>query len=211
MIKSIYNDQEEILRSIIKLHCPEGFDADLTFGNGVFWKHINKPRLCFDITPLKEGVTKADSRMLPLAPGSIGNVVFDPPFMTYIKNGRDHQGGSVLFSKRFGGYYSYDDLMDHYIDTVSECYRVMKPKSKLVFKCQDIIHNHRMHCTHFKVILMAESEGFRLKDLFILEAKSRMPGPQKGQQRHARIWHSYFLVLERDGNSITPAPQKANS
>lgn len=24
-----------------------------------------------------------------------------------------------------------------------------------------------------------------------------MPGPQKGQQRHARIWHSYFLVFQK--------------
>jgi hypothetical protein len=31
-----------------------------------------------------------------------------------------------------------------------------------------------------------------------LPAKFRMPGPQKGTQRHARIFHSYFLVFERD-------------
>jgi hypothetical protein len=29
-----------------------------------------------------------------------------------------------------------------------------------------------------------------------LTAKHRMPSPQKGKQRHARIFHSYFLVLE---------------
>lgn len=67
----------------------------------------------------------------------------------------------------------------------------------MVFKCQDIIHNHRMHCTHYNVIKWAECEGFRLVDLFILTAKSRMPGPQKGKQRHARVWHSYFLVFEK--------------
>ena len=43
---------------------------------------------------------------------------------------------------------------------------------------------------------------FRLKDLFILPAKSRMPIPQqkgtkKKVQKHARIFHSYFMVLEK--------------
>ena len=28
--------------------------------------------------------------------------------------------------------------------------------------------------------------------------ENQMPSPQKGKQRHARIWHSYFLVFERN-------------
>jgi hypothetical protein len=135
--------------------------------------------------------------LLPLGPATIASCVFDPPFLTYVKNGRDHKAGSVAMSARYGGYYTYDELEDHYRGTISEAYRVLKPKGVLVFKCQDIIHNHKIHCTHFRVILMAEIEGFRLKDLFILTAKSRMPGPQKGQQQHARVFHSYFLVFEK--------------
>jgi len=51
--------------------------------------------------------------------------------------------------------------------------------------------------------VMEWSKGlFRLKDLFILPAKSRMPIPQqegtkKKVQKHARIFHSYFMVLEK--------------
>jgi hypothetical protein len=66
-----------------------------------------------------------------------------------------------------------------------------------------------MHCTHARVITMAEIEGFRLLDLFVLLAKSRMPGPQKGQQRHARIWHSYFLVFEKLKQAKGTAYQRA--
>lgn len=97
---------------------------------------------------------------------------------------------------RFGGYYSYDQLESHYKATMRECSRILKHKGVLVFKCQDIIHNHRMHCTHASAIEWAREYGFRLKDLFVLGAKSRMPSPQKGQQRHARVFHSYFLVLQ---------------
>lgn len=68
----------------------------------------------------------------------------------------------------------------------------------MIFKCQDIIHNHRMHCTHSKVIAWAEECGMRLLDLFILAAKHRLPAPNRGgQQKHARIYHSYFLVFEK--------------
>jgi hypothetical protein len=196
-IRSVYEDQDSILKAIQKLHCPDGFDCDMTYGNGVFWKNIQKPRLCFDITPQKRGVEQGDSRSLPVPVSSLASVVFDPPFLTYVKGGRSHKGGNVAMSKRFGGYYTYKELEDHYRDSISEAYRILKKRGKFIFKCQDIIHNHKMHCTHVRVINMAELEGFRLADLFILAAKHRMPGPQKGTQRHARIWHSYFLVFEK--------------
>ena len=213
-VKSVYDSNREILSAIQRLHCPEGFECDMTYGNGGFWLEQPTPKHCFDITPLHPGVVKACSTLLPLPPGSLSNCVFDPPFLTYVQNGRDHKDGAVAMTARFGGYYTYDELEEHYRDTISEAYRVLKPRGKMIFKCQDIIHNHRMHCTHVRVINMAEIEGFRLADLFVLPAKSRMPGPQKGQQRHARIWHSYFLVLERDGGVVpnvgAEPPRKEN-
>lgn len=195
-LRSVYTTNDEVLNAIRVLHCPEGFECDMTYGNGSFWKTIQRPRLCYDITPLHEGVVQADSQMLPLLPASIGNCVFDPPFLTYVKNGREHND-KVAMTSLFGGYWRYDELEDHYRGTISEAYRVLKSSGKLIFKCQDIIHNHKMHCTHVSVINWAESEGFRLVDLFVLAAKHRMPSPQKGQQRHARIWHSYFLVFDK--------------
>jgi hypothetical protein len=194
IVRSVYETNREILDAIKKLHCQGGFECDMTYGNGSFWKGCERPKYCFDITPLSECVVQADSRMLPLDPSSLGNCVFDPPFLTYVKNGRDHNS-KVAMTARFGGYYRYDELEDHYRGTLSEAWRVLKPNGVLVFKCQDVIHNHKMHCTHANVINWASYEGFRLLDLFVLPAKSRMPGPQKGTQRHARIFHSYFLVF----------------
>lgn len=200
VIRSVYESQDDILAGIIRLHCPQGFDADLTYGNGSFWKRLPRPKICYDITPLHEGVIQACSAKLPLDNASLGSAVFDPPFLTYVRNGRRHKNGRVAITARFGGYYTYGELEAHYRGTISEVYRVLKPLGKLVFKCQDIIHNHRMHCTHANVINWAAASGFRLLDLFVLPAKSRMPGPQKGTQRHARVFHSYFLVFERDRN-----------
>lgn len=34
VVRSVYFEQDEILRGIMKLHSPEGFDCDMTYGNG---------------------------------------------------------------------------------------------------------------------------------------------------------------------------------
>lgn len=197
MIKSVSDNQIEILQSIQQLYCPDGFECDLTYGNGGFWKDIDEPQYCFDIDPLKSHVVKAKSDEIPLSDNSLNNIVFDPPFLTYIKKSREHANGKMIMAKRFGGYYKYSELMNHYEFTLYECSRLLKKNGILVFKCQDIIHNHRMHCTHHNVINWAEKWNFRLEDLFVLAKKNRMPGPQRGKQRHARIYHSYFLVFKQ--------------
>lgn len=194
MIKSISDDQRYILNSIRELHLPEGFECDVTFGNGGFWKGTEKPKLCYDIEPLLPFVQKSCSTNMNLANGALDNIVFDPPFLTYINSGRVGNGNMVM-AKRFGGYYSYQDLTKHYKASIAEFSRVLKKGGKLIFKCQDIIHNHKMFCTHVNVINWCESSGFRLLDLFILTAKHRMPS--QGKQQHARIFHSYFLVFKK--------------
>lgn len=197
VVRSVYFDQTDILRAIIKLHCPLGLECDMTYGAGSFWRNLSEPRLKFDIAPQVPGVRQACSTCLPIESGSLGSVVFDPPFLTYVRAGRGGNGPMIM-AQQYSGYWRYDELEDHYQHSISEAYRVLRRGGIMVFKCQDIIHNHRMHCTHAKVIWMAEIEGFRLLDLFILPAKNRLPSPNRvGRQKHARIFHSYFLVLEK--------------
>lgn len=197
VVKSVNYDQSEILQDIMHLHGIDRIDADVTYGNGQFYKKIGKPIHCFDLDGDLEGVTEACSTNLPLEDDSISSLVFDPPFLTYVRAAREGNG-SMVMAKRFSGYWRYDELEDHYKGTLKESSRVLKKKGLMIFKCQDIIHNHKMHCTHANVISWASDVGFRLKDLFVLAAKHRMPSPnRKGTQKHARIFHSYFLVLER--------------
>lgn len=207
MIRSFSYSQDEILNSIKKLYCPEGFECDITYGNGVFWKTIEKPKLRFDISPQTDDTTEGDSRCLPLESDSLNNIIFDPPFLTYIKNGRNHKDGKMIMAARFGGYWRYSELENHYYETFLEAKRILKKKGYFIVKCQDIIHNHRMHCTHNLCINYGESIGLRLEDLFVLAAKHKMSGPQKGKQRHARIWQSYFLVFKKVKNDSRPPNQ----
>jgi hypothetical protein len=194
----VSSDQTEILRDIIALHCPDGFDADITYGNGVFYRDIPEPEHKFDINPQLPGVVEASSSSLPLSDGALRSVVFDPPFLTYIRQDRVGNGNMIM-AKRFAGYWSYPELEKHYKDTLKEVSRVLCDDGILVFKCQDIIHNHKMHCTHANVIQWAGEVGMRIKDIFILTANHRLPSPnRKGVQRHARIFHSYFLVFKKN-------------
>jgi len=201
IIRSVEYKQADILKGILTLQGIDRFDADITFGNGSFYKDIPEPVYKFDIDPQKIGVIKSCSTKLPLKDSSLKSIVFDPPFLTYIKAARKGNGNMIM-AKRFGGYWRYDELEDHYKGTIKEAARILKKKGVLVFKCQDIIHNHKMHSTHINATKWAENSGLRLKDLFILPAKMRMPMPEKeGEkkriQKHARIFHSYFLVLEK--------------
>ena len=134
----------------------------------------------------------------PINDDSLDNIIFDPPFLTYIRDGRKH--GSIM-GERFGGYWNYRELETHYRRTLMEIRRVLSINSILIMKCQDIIHNHKMHCTHHNVINWAEQLNFELIDLFILVAKNRIINKTfKGTtriQKHSRIFHSYFLVFKK--------------
>lgn len=199
-ISTVSNSQHEILESILHLFGRESFDADLTYGNGGFYgRGIAPPCHRLDVDTSLSGLTRiAPSDNTGLPENSLESVVFDPPFLTYVKGARGH--GSVM-AARFGGYWRYDELEAHYTSTLRESARILRHKGIMVFKCQDIIHNHRLHPTHINVVQWAEP-WFRLQDIYVLTAKSRMPiPPTKGhapkRQRHARIFHSYFLVLKR--------------
>ena len=198
IIQSVSYEQDYIIKSIMELCGIQQFDADLTYGNGGFWKNLPEPLFKFDIDPQTEDTQCFSSTNVPLNDSQIESVMFDPPFLTYIKQGREHNS---VMGKRFSGYWSYDDLESHYKATISEAHRILEKKGIFVIKCQDIVHNHKLHPTHINIVTWA-SGMFRLKDMFILAAKNRMPIPQtegtkKKVQKHARIHHSYFLVLEK--------------
>lgn len=198
LIKSLSFDQDELIESITNLYCGGRFDVDATYGNGGFYKtaDVGEPDLKFDIDPQNKNVVRADSRQLPLSANSVDSVMFDPPFLTYVKAGREHNNGSMIMASRFGGYWRYDELKEHYISSFAEFARVLRIGGVMVVKCQDIIHNHALHPTHIFVNSWAEDLGFKLKDLYVLAAKHRMGQPQKdNKQKHARIYHSYFLVF----------------
>lgn len=193
IIKSISFDEHEILEWIIKLYCPEGFEVDPTYSIGNFYKTgIPQPKYKFDIIPSAPDVIKANVRNLPLNTTSIKSIIFDPPFIS----GSRRNGKPGIIKSRFGYYKNMSVLYEMYLAGIKEFYRILNPGAVLIFKCQDTIDGGRQYLSHVKIINMAEDIGFYTKDLFILCANKRIISQTK--QFHARKYHSYFLVFEKN-------------
>lgn len=98
-------------------------EVDVTYGNGGFYKEIENPVHCFDIDPNLVD-TPASSDDLPLKEKSVNSLMFDPPFLTYVRAAREGNGNMIM-AKRFGGYWKYDELESHYKATLREAHRVL--------------------------------------------------------------------------------------
>ena len=192
LIRSVSFDEAEVLTNIVNLHVKDGFQLDPCFSKGSFYKRsgIKVPEYKFDIDP-KAGVEKADARDLPFADDSMGNIMFDPPFIAGGSNGKNK--GKI--GSRFGSFSTMEELLNWYGQCFLEFSRIQKKRSWLVVKCQDVISGRRQYWTHCDVLRMAESCGYRGIDLFILCAKNRLMSGRQKQQDHARKFHCYFWVF----------------
>lgn len=196
MIKTTSFDQNEILRDIIKLHCPDGFELDPTFGRGLFYKTMNPytnsipyPKYKYDIYPKFADVQKSDANNLPLADSFIQSIIFDPPFLIGAKSGR--------MASQYDSFSSLEEMQDWLNLCLIEFKRILVRGGKLIIKCQDQTYRSKQVMTHVFLINSAESLGFRVVDLFILLANHRLIGRNQNKQKHARKYHSYFLVFEK--------------
>lgn len=213
----------EVFAEIAALHIPVGAKiADITYGKGVFWQKvpIGKYELSFsDIDaktqsdPLHEVEVKTgiDSRLLPYADSSLDAMVFDPPYMEGLfRASVDHLAGSGTHAS-FRHHYSngqatdkeknqpkwHEAVLDLYLKTGREAYRVIKPKGVFIVKCQDEVSANKQRLTHIEIVTAYESLGFYTKDLFIV-MRANKPGVSRLKaQSHARKNHSYFLVFQK--------------
>lgn len=190
-ISSISFKQEEIIKNIIRLYCPDGIDLDPTYSKGVFYRNLRDPRLRFDLNPISTTIGKADCQDLPLDNESIFSIMFDPPFV----GGSRKNGKPGIIKSRFGYYKNIPTLWSMYKGALVEFYRILKPNGVLIFKCQDSVESGKQYFSEYKIIKMALDLGFYPKDKFILLAKHRMISPSQKRQIHSRKFHSYFLVF----------------
>jgi len=201
MIKSISYDQTEILKNILKLYIKEAaFHLDPTFSRGNFYKKITEPILKSDLFPQQPNTIQNDCRNLPFANNSINSIIFDPPFTIGVPNKSKGKKGSNIIRDRFGSFKSKDDLLTFYSASLKEFMRVLVPNGYLVFKCQDTVSSGKQHLIHCDIYNLAMEIGYKVIDLFVLLAKSRiMSIPSKwSTQLHARKYHCYFFVFRKN-------------
>lgn len=194
IIKTISFEQEEIIKNIISLHTGK-IELDATYSKGNFYNKtgIEKPSHKFDLFPQSKEVKKANANKIPLAASSISCIMFDPPFLAGNTNGKNT--GKMI--TRFTGFRYVPDLWKWYTECLTEFHRILKPKGHLIFKCQDTVSSGKQWFSHNYIMNEAEKIGYYNKDIFILLAKSRLIGHNHSIQKHARKFHSYFLVLQK--------------
>lgn len=195
MIKSISYDQQDIIKNIITLHCPNGIELDPTYSKGVFYKNMPEcePLEKYDLYPQTKDTKQANANKLPHSNNQVKSIIFDPPFLVgYTKNKT-----TGIMGKRFTGFRYIKDLWRWYDECIIEFYRVLAPRGILIFKCQDTVSSGKNWFSHCHIVEFAEQSGFYTKDLFVLLAKNRIIGHNHKKQKHARKYHSYFIVFEK--------------
>jgi hypothetical protein len=202
-IKSIGFDQIDILQDIMTLYCPQGFECDPTYSKGNFYKsHITRPKYRFDLNPQVPGVIQASADKLPLESESVTSINFDPPFLA--SKGQSHENplkGQNMIPQRFSVFPTMQELWAFYKSALKEFYRVLKPQGMLVFKCQDTVSGGKNYFSHVVVMDYAIKSGFVAVDLFVLLAKQRIISGKHKRQQHARKYHSYFWVFQKQSRN----------
>ena len=200
------SNNSEVFTQILNLYISPGAKiADVTYGQGAFWKNVDKNKYSLYPSDIKTGI---DCRNLPYENDSYDCIVLDPPYM-HTPGGTAH-----VNHQNFENYYQnnsinnnekkyHEAVLDLYFKAAKEANRVLKKKGILILKCQDEVCANKQRLTHVEIINELSNYGFICEDLFVVVRKSKPGVSRILKQRHARKNHSYFLVFKKM-NNITP-------
>jgi hypothetical protein len=196
LIKSISDDQQEILNNIIKLYIKEGYiQADFTFSKGIFYKD-NKviiPTYRFDKYPKQcEGVLDLKKADKLIEDGALHSCIVDLPFLVtkkeWTKNCKMHQ--------RFNSFNDIKEATEANKAMLKLSYEKLQKKGIMIMKTQDLFTaGHQIWMSHL-VHQWAVEQGFDVIDKFILTSDMRMLSSGMNQ-KCARKYHSYFFVFQK--------------
>ena len=203
---------DTVFPQILSLYVAKGSTiADVTYGEGVFWRHVPEDRYVVLATDIQTGI---DCRDLPYDDGEIDCVVLDPPYMhtpggsahtvhTAFERHYRNNGTGNKTKKKY-----HEAVLSLYEDAAKEAHRVLRDRGVLIVKCQDEVCSNRQRFTHVEIMRAYAELGFIAEDLFVVVRRNR-PGVSRAvRQVHARKNHSYFLVFwKQAGRNLWEGPQ----
>ncbi len=201
VFSAMQGTNDELFPQILSLYvAPGSMVADITYGQGIFWKGVDRKNYRLRASDLSSGT---DCRKLPYRDGSIDCVVFDPPYM-HTPGGTAHVG-----HQNFEQYYRnngatsgkkyHEAVLDLYFETAKEVYRVLREHGIFIVKCQDEVCANQQRLSHVEIINHYETLGFCVEDLFVLLRQNKPGVSRIAKQVHARKNHSYFIVFWKRG------------
>lgn len=205
LIVSAYADgNAKVFLRILKLYVAPGSTvADVTYGKGVFWRHVPEKQYDLRATDIQDGI---DCRNLPYENGAIDCVVLDPPYM-HSPGGTTHEAHSpmeVHYRNNGTGNLTqskyHEAILDLYREAGREAHRVLRTRGVLIVKCQDEVCSNRQRFTHVEIMQAYKDVGFVAEDLFVVMRNNRPGVSRVVKQVHTRKNHSYFLVFWKRGN-----------
>lgn len=196
LIKTISDDQQEILNNIIKLYIKEGYiQADFTFSKGIFYRDnkVVVPQWRFDKYPKQcEGVLDLKKADKLIEDGTLHSCIVDLPFLVtrkeWTKNCKMHQ--------RFNSFNDMQEATEANKAMLKLSYEKLQKKGIMIMKTQDLFTaGHQIWMSHL-VHQWAVEQGFDVIDKFILTSDMRMLSSGMNQ-KCARKYHSYFFVFQK--------------
>lgn len=198
IIKSVSNNQTEILVNILRLYVPKKvFDCDLTASILGFYKSgIPLPKHLYDKFPQLPNVKPLDEiEMLPN--DTFDSIIADLPFICSGKDNYINEPETNIIHKRFNSFKNREDLFSANDYIINQAFRLLKKNGVLCMKTMDTVSGGRQIWTSHYIISKCVQKGFELVDTFILIAKSKPLSGKIKTQIHARKYHSYFLVFQK--------------
>jgi hypothetical protein len=197
----------DLFPQVLALHVPVGATvADVTYGQGVFWKKVPAGAYRLLASDLATGT---DCRALPHGDASVDALVLDPPYLEGLLREKPETRGGQGSHAALRGYYAagvaakptggrwHQAVLDLYLDAAREARRVLRDHGILIVKCQDEVSANRQELTHVQLVAGLAEMGFYARDLFVLVRSNRPGVARLVRQVHARKNHSYFLVFQK--------------
>jgi hypothetical protein len=180
--------------------------ADVTFGQGNFWKQIDLAEYRFHPSDLLTVPQHPyDFRHLPYRSAEFDVHVFDPPYM-HQQRGHPRRRIHKTDYKNLETTqaFSHVDIIQFYQDGMAEGHRILKPGGIMLVKCQDEIEKGEQKMSHIEIHNIAVFElGMEVGGILILTQPSPLLHFGRSS-RFAKKNHSYLWVFRKPGDCKSP-------